>query len=120
MRKQFKVSPSKVTASDDYEEGSSYFDATEEKDFFDIENEVFAELGIYVDFSSVRGNSGTLFIYADPTHECSSDVWDGDEDAEITSVPFEDYSYEVEERVLAYPEEEWEVRFKDYVETLIS
>ena len=100
---------------DDEEDYMTYMDACDEKNFYQIEDEVWEELGLYLDFSSVRGDYGTVFVYSDPNHENNADIWMGDDDAEITRIDYPDYAYSVEMDVLTAPESEWKERYKKYI-----
>jgi hypothetical protein len=108
---------------DEYDEGSAseiYNQLCEEHNFFDIENAVADELGVYLDFSSVRGDEGEVFIFSDEDHENSdSDMWMGDDDALITKVSFSDYVDGVKEATSG-DEGQWEQKYRSYLEGLIE
>lgn len=105
---------------DDEEDYMTYMDACDDRNFYAIEEEVWKELGLYLDFSSIRGDYGTVFAYSDPNHENNADIWMGDDDAEITRIDYPDYTYSVETEVLEYPESEWKEKYKKYLEGQIS
>ena len=111
-----------VKAAYDYdsdEEYISYEEAEYDMGFMDIENEVIDELGLYIDFSSVRYNDGPIWIFSDPDHENDADMWMGDIDEAIAELDFSEYSYGVESEVLRYPQEEWKDRYTAYLQSLI-
>lgn len=111
-----------VKAAYNYDSGEeyiSYEEAEYDMGFMDIEQEVINELGLYIDFSSVQGDSGTIWIYSDPDHKNNSDMWMGNTDEAIEVLDFSEYSYGVESEVLCYPQEEWKDRYKEYLESLI-
>ena len=88
----------------------------------DVENEVIDELGLYIDFSSVRGDDGPIWILPDPNHENNSDMWMGgnvDEDA-LVRMDFSDYAYDVETEVLTAPKSEWKELYRKYIKSLIE
>lgn len=89
-----------------------------ENDFVPTEEEVMKELGLYLDFSSIRNGHGPVFIYSDPDHECNSDMWDGDEEAYIDRLDYSDYTSDIEAEVLQYPKDEWRDRYKTYLQGL--
>ena len=95
-------------------------DAYDNKDFFDIENDVAAELGLYLDFSSIRGDSGTVFIFSDPDHEEDGDMWMGPDDAELARIDFGDYAEAVADKVLSKDESQWEDAYQEYIQSLIE
>lgn len=113
----------KVNASLDIDEdrdsGEIVYDAEYDYGFLDIEEEVHKDLGLYLDFSSVRGSYGPIFIYDSTGYECNSDMWDGDPDAEITSIDYSEWADDVVTEVLCNPEEEWERLYKEYIQSLI-
>lgn len=111
-----------IKASDDsYEddedewEDDMYFDMDE---FFLIAEEVWAELGIYLDLSSVRYNDGTVFIYADPDQENNADIWLGDIDDELVSIDFPEYQYHIQ-KIMRKPQSQWKDLYKKYLESEI-
>lgn len=95
-------------------------DAYDNEDFFDIENDVAAELGLYLDFSSIRGDSGTVFIFSDPDHEEDSDMWMGSDDAELARIDFGDYAKAVADKVLSKDESQWEDAYQEYIQSVIG
>jgi len=109
----------KVCGADD-EDYYSIDEAYEDESLLDVENDASAELGIYMDFSSVRGDSGTIFIFSDPDQENDADMWFGDEDAELAAIDFAEYAEGVEENVLQYDQSEWLDRYKAYIQTYID
>ena len=104
-----------ITASDDEDdewEDDMYFDMEE---FYPIEEQVWAELGLYLDMSSVRFDDGTVFIYSDPNQENDADIWMGDEDAEITRISYPEYKWKIE-NIMRKPRSQWRDLYKKYLE----
>lgn len=79
--------------SDDDDDKSDMFDQASTDEAYDIEEAAASELGVYFDFSSIRYHDGTVFIYSDPNHENDSDIWMGDDDAEVGSVDYQSWAY---------------------------
>lgn len=96
----------------------SYSDV--ENDFVETEEEVMSELGLYLDFSSVRNGHGPVFIYSDPNNENNSDMWMGDDEAYIDKLDYSYYVEDIEAEVLQYPKDEWRARYKAYLQGLAN
>ena len=117
MKRYIRLSDDDMTDDDML----NYQDAIDGYDFYEIENSVAEELGIYLDFSSIRGDSGTIFIFSDPEQENSGcDVWLGDEDAELGYIDFEDYTYFLENEVFTQPEDQWRSIYKKYIQSKLD
>lgn len=116
----FTASTNVVASDAEDDEYISYDDAEWNMGFMDIENDVIDKLGLYLDFSAVRGDSGPVYIFADPQHENNADMWMGDPDAELARLDFSEYASGVESNVLCYPETDWASKFTSYLKSLID
>ncbi len=103
---------------DDFEEPEFSYETAGDT-IRDIEDEVAYELGLYLDFSSIRYGMGTIFIFSDPEHENNCDVWIGDWGAELGAIDYEDYVTGVENEVLRYPESQWKAKYTHFLQSLI-
>ena len=106
-----------VNGMEDYEILSEFED---ENNMFEIEDKVAAELGIYCDFSSIRGGYGTIFIYSDPNHECNWDTWNGPEDALITSIDYPSYIYDMISKVMIESNGDYGAAYKKLLQSYIN
>ena len=87
-------------------------------DFRNIEDAVLAELGIYLDTSSVRGSDGEVFIFSDPDNENDSDMWMGDDDALIDQLDWQDYMFCLSDEVFSKDKSEWKDAYKALMQRL--
>lgn len=85
-----------------------------------IEEKVIDELGLYMDFSAVRGDYGPIWIFSDPEHENDADMWMGDLNEALCKLDYSDFAFGVVTEVISYPKEEWKERFKNYILGLIG
>lgn len=97
-----------------------YNHAAYDEGFLDIENDVIDELGLYIDFSAVRGTSGPIWIFFDPNHENNSDMWLGDLDDAICSMDFSEYVSDIVYNVIPQPGEKWKELYKEYLKDVIE
>lgn len=118
-KKKIKSSTEEEFVVDDDEDAADVlYRAEEDYGFMDIEDQVHNEAGIYVDYSAVRGGYGPVFIFQDPNHECMSDMWDGDPEAEIGRIEYNDYAEDIIQNVLIYPRDEWKTRYRKFIDNL--
>ena len=94
--------------------------AYDDKEFMNVENEVFDDLGIYADFSSIRYQDGNVYLFPDPNHENDADTWMGSFDDMIADIDYRDYVSGVVENVLAFDESEWKERFASFIKSFIN
>ena len=105
-------------------EASEKVEAAEESytyaDFMDtgLEDDIAYKLGLYIDWSAVRGEGGPIFICDDPDHENNSDMWDGSDEDILRKMDFSDYKDFIEEDILTHPQEEWAKLYKSYLQDL--
>lgn len=98
---------------------NSYYDIASDTDFFEVEEDVERELGLYLDFSTVRGASGEVFIFSDPHHLNDYDMWMGDPGAQIDRLEFSDYASYVAGNIFSKDRSEWEQLYKEYLESFL-
>ena len=118
----------KVTASDDYDDWEDdprsdaeiVQDAEYDEDLLDIETEVLDELGLYADFSSVRGDYGPIWFFSDPNHENNSDMWMGDLDDALKEIDYSDYCNGLVTDVIMQPKDQWKDCYKKYIIDLVG
>lgn len=114
-----------VKASSDYEyddeemDGISLGEAYDDYNFYTIEENAARELGVYLDFSSIRSGYGPIGIYADPDQENNADVWLGDESALITAIDYPEYESYIESNILWKPQDEWQSLYTQYLKSLL-
>lgn len=123
MKRQFTVSPNeskevKAASWPDYPYDDEEY-LTYEDNFFntDMETDAINDAGLYIDWSSVRGDSGPMYICYDPNHECNSDMWDGSDEDILAVIDFSEYKDYIESEILSQPEEEWSQLFRQYLES---
>lgn len=113
-----KPSTASIPSSDsDFDEDSidDIIEQAYEAGFADIADKVEQQLGLYLDFSAVRGDYGTVFIFSDPDDENNADLWLGDPDAEITHIDYSTYTVNLVNDVLSKPKSKWRSRYKQYL-----
>ena len=97
---------------------NSYYDIACDTDFFEVEEDVERELGLYLDFSTVRGTGGEVFIFSDPDHLNNYDMWMGDPGAEIDRLEFSDYASYVAGNIFSEDKSKWRDLYRDYLISL--
>ena len=122
--KQIKAATNDFDEDDFIDDDASahdiYMEAEYERGFMDIENDVIDELGLYFDFSSVRGDAGTIFIFSDPEHENNADMWMGDTDEALARLDFSQYVEDLASYVFTKDKSEWKDSYKKYLISLID
>jgi len=103
-----------------YDDETDFDELYQSDEFIGIESDVIDELGLYVDFSSVRGDSGTIWIFSDPNHENNADMWMGNLDEALAKLDYSEYIYGVIENVLTQPKDTWRENYKKYLQSLCS
>lgn len=101
-------------------DGDILYEAEMEDGFLEIEDQVAKELGLYFDFSTIRGDYGTMFIFSDPKQESNADMWLGDQDAELAALDYREFAYNVVNDILSQDKSKWKQLFTEYVRTLID
>ncbi len=87
-KKEVKASSRSIEANGD----RNFYLDDGEIDIFSWEDDAMKDLGIYFDYSAIRFGTGTVTIFSDPNNKCNSDVWDGDDDAFLAEIDYQDYN----------------------------
>lgn len=112
---------SQKMTEEEIEELYEDFDYIYNDRFMNTEMKVIDEMGLYIDFSSIRYDAGPIWIFSDPNHENMSDMWEGDVDEDaLAKLDFSEYTEGLIQNVLCYPQEQWARRYKKYLKSLIK